>query len=351
MRSETKAMQHRSADFSLPKLASFLIPRFFQWMASKFEPTSVLTPALSLSRGRFFRCPTRILAAGLVGSTPDKLRVDNGCSLSPGERVRVRASVTLLLLITLLLTSSAFVHAADYPAPIEGDHIIRDFRFQSGETLPELRMHYRTFGQPARDKDGIVRNAILVLHGTTGNSTQFMRVEFAGELFGQGQLLDASRYFIVIPDNLGHGQSSKPSDGLRARFPRYGYRDMIEAQRRLLVEGVGVDHLRLIIGTSMGGMHTWLWGEAYPDFMDALMPLASLPTQISGRNRVWRRVIIDAIRTDPEWQEGNYQTQPRGMRLALEMSYFMGNNPVQRLKEAPTLAAADAALPWDRKRP
>lgn len=234
--------------------------------------------------------------------------------------------------------------AADYPTPTEGDHIIRDFRFQTGETLSEVRMHYRTLGTPRRDSQGIVRNAVLVLHGTTGSSAQFLRAEFAGELFGKDQLLDASRYFIIIPDNLGHGQSSKPSDGLRATFPRYGYRDMIEAQLRLLADGLGVNHLRLVIGTSMGGMHTWLWGQMHPDFMDALLPLASLPTQISGRNRVWRRLIIDAIRTDPEWLEGNYQTQPRGMRLALEMSWLMGSNPIQRLQEAPTFAASDEVL-------
>jgi homoserine O-acetyltransferase/O-succinyltransferase len=234
--------------------------------------------------------------------------------------------------------------AADYPTPAESDFIIRDFHFQSGETLPELKIHYRTLGSPRRDAEGIVRNAVLILHGTSGSSTQFLRAEFAGELFGKGQLLDASRYFIVIPDNLGHGKSSKPSDGLRAKFPRYGYHDMIEAQRRLLIEGLGVNHLRLILGTSMGGMHTWLWGALHPEFADALMPLASLPTQISGRNRVWRRVIIDAIRTDPEWRDGDYASQPRGLRVALEMSWFMGNNPVQRLKEAPTLAQADDVL-------
>jgi len=243
-----------------------------------------------------------------------------------------------------LLAGPAFLHAANYPQPTEGDHVLRDFRFASGEILPEVRMHYRSLGQPVRDDKGIVRNAVLILHGTTGSGAQFIRPEFAGELFGPGQLLDATRYFIVIPDNLGHGQSSKPSDGLRAKFPRYGYRDMIEVQRRVLTEGLGVNHLRLVMGTSMGGMHTWLWGQMHPDFMDALMPLASLPTQISGRNRVWRRLIIDAIRTDPEWREGDYQTQPRGMRTALEMSWLMGNNPVQRLKEAPTLARADDVL-------
>ena len=181
----------------------------------------------------------------------------------------------------------ARLSAAEYPPPAEGDLVIRDFHFQSGESLPELRMHYRTLGTPQRDQQGVIGNAILILHGTTGSSSQFIRPEFAGELFGKGQLLDAGRYYIVIPDNLGHGKSSKPSDGLRAKFPPYGYRDMIEAQRRLLSEGLNVDHLRLIIGTSMGGMHTWLWGELHPKFMDALMPLASLPAQISGRNRAW----------------------------------------------------------------
>jgi len=189
-----------------------------------------------------------------------------------------------------------------------------------------------------------VSNAILILHGTTGSSGQFMRPEFAGELFGKGQLLDAERYYIVIPDNLDHGKSSKPSDGLRAKFPRYAYGDMIEAQRRLLAEGLKVDHLRLIIGTSMGGMHTWLWGELHPKYMDALMPLASLPAQISGRNRAWRRLIIDAIRTDPEWQDGNYKSQPRGLRAGLEMGWLMSSNPLQRFKEAPTLTQADETL-------
>jgi len=205
-------------------------------------------------------------------------------------------------------------------------------------------MHYRTLGTPRFDKRGVVENAVLILHGTTGNGSNFLRSEFAGELFNPGQAFDAERYFLILPDNVGHGRSSKPSDGLRAKFPRYGYRDMIEAQHRLLIEGLKVDHLRLVIGTSMGGMQTWLWGEMYPDFADALMPLASLPTQISGRNRVWRRMIIDAIRTDPEWQSGDYTTQPHGLRLAAELLFFMSSNPVQRQKEAPTLAVADQTL-------
>jgi homoserine O-acetyltransferase len=210
--------------------------------------------------------------------------------------------------------------------------------------LPELRMHYRTLGTPRLDDKGMVRNAVLILHGTTGNGSNFLRAQFAGELFGKGQLLDATRYYLILPDNVGHGQSSKPSDGWHARFPKYGYRDMVEAQHRLLTEGLKVNHLRLVMGTSMGGMHTWLWGETFPEFMDALMPLASLPTQISGRNRMWRRIIIDSIRTDPDWHNGEYQAQPHGLLVAEEMLAFMSSNPVQRLKQAPTLAEADQVL-------
>jgi homoserine O-acetyltransferase/O-succinyltransferase len=239
--------------------------------------------------------------------------------------------------------------AADFPDPVPGDCILRDFKFTSGETLPEVRIHYRTLGSPTRDDKGIVRNAVLVLHGTGGEGGRFVGKDavgqmFAGELFGKGQPLDATRYYIVIPDNLGHGQSTKPSDKLHARFPKYGYHDMISAQHRLLTEGLKVNHLRLVMGTSMGGMQTWLWGQKYPDFMDALMPLASLPTQISGRNFVWRKMISDAIRTDPEWHDGEYKTKPPGLRVAVEMLYFMGSNPIIRQKEGPTRAAAEKAL-------
>jgi homoserine O-acetyltransferase len=235
-------------------------------------------------------------------------------------------------------------HAADYQAPVQGDFVLRDFHFASGESLPELRMHYRTLGKPVRDSKGMVRNAVLITHGTGGTSTQFLRPEFAGELFAAGGLLDAARYYIILTDGIGHGQSSKPSDGLRASFPHYGYRDMVDAQHRLLLEGLGVDHLRLVMGTSMGGMQAWVWGERYPEFMDALMPLASLPTQIAGRNRAWRRVVIDAIRNDPEWKGGNYSAQPQSLRVALEMLYLMGSNPVLRQQQSPTLAGTDVAL-------
>ncbi|HET9417763.1 MAG TPA: alpha/beta fold hydrolase [Chthoniobacterales bacterium] len=236
------------------------------------------------------------------------------------------------------------VFAADYSAPSEGEYTIRDFKFQSGETLPELRIHYRTLGKPEKDSQGKTTNAVLIMHGTTGNGAQFIRPEFAGELFGKDQPLDATKFFIVLPDGIGHGKSSKPSDGMHAKFPRYGYLDMIEAQYRLLTEGLGVNHARLVMGTSMGGMHTWLWGELHPEFMDALLPLASLPAQISGRNRAWRRLIIDAIRNDPAWNGGEYKTQPPSLRTAAEMLWLMSSNPVLRQKEAATLAEADVKI-------
>jgi homoserine O-acetyltransferase len=248
------------------------------------------------------------------------------------------------LVIPLLLLASPPLTAADYPEPTEADLVLRDFRFASGETLPELRVHYRTLGTPHRDGRGAVANAVLILHGTTGSGANFLRPEFAGELFGKGQPLDATRYYLILPDGIGHGGSSKPSDGLRARFPQYGYRDMVAAQHRLLTEGLKVDHLRLVMGTSMGGMHTWLWGQTYPEFMDALLPLASLPTQISGRNRAWRRVVSDAIRNDPAWQGGEYRAQPPSLRTAAEMLFLMSNNPVERQKEAPTRERADRLL-------
>ena len=248
------------------------------------------------------------------------------------------------VLFLLVVLSLGALEAAEYPAPVEGDHVIRDFKFASGEALPELRLHYRTIGKPLKDENGGVRNAVLITHGTTGSGAQFIRPEFAGELFGAGQSLDASKFFIILPDGIGHGKSSKPSDGLRAKFPRYGYADMVEAQFRLLTERLEVKRARLIMGTSMGGMHTWLWGATHPDFMDALLPLASLPAQIAGRNRAWRRMIIDAIRHDPEWRGGDYSAQPQSLRTAVQMLWLMSSNPVLRQKESPTLATTDEAL-------
>jgi homoserine O-acetyltransferase/O-succinyltransferase len=251
----------------------------------------------------------------------------------------IRIAGLALMLMSLSASPSS---AADYPAPVQGDFVIRNFTFSAGGSLPDIRMHYCTLGRAQRDASGVVRNAVLVLHGTTGSGAQFLRPDFAGELFGPGQPLDAATHFIVIVDNLGHGQSSKPSDGLRATFPKYGYRDMVAAQYRLLTEGLGVNHLRLVIGTSMGGMHAWLWGEMYPTFADALMPLASLPSQISGRNRMWRRIAIDAITADPGWNGGDYSAQPRGLQTASGVLALVSSNPVLRQQESPNLAAADA---------
>jgi homoserine O-acetyltransferase/O-succinyltransferase len=238
----------------------------------------------------------------------------------------------------------AGARGAGHPGVREGDVVLRDFAFASGETLPELRVHYRVLGRPQRDAQGVVRNAVLILHGTTGSGAQFLRPEFAGELFGPGQPLDAARYFVILRDAIGHGGSAKPSDGLRAKFPRYGYRDMVTADYRMLTEGLGVNRLRLVMGASMGGMHVWVWGGMYPDFMDALMPFGSLPVQVSGRNRVWRRIVADAIRHDPEWRGGNYIAQPPSLRLVAQMLFFMSSNPVLRQHAAPTRAQADAVL-------
>ena len=251
----------------------------------------------------------------------------------------------ILAAFALLCATSWALAQGIGPAPVEADFIVKDFRFRNGDLMQALKIHYRTVGTLRRDARGHASNVVLVLHGTGGTGAQFVRPEFSGELFRPGGLLDAERYFIVLPDGIGHGGSSKPSDGLRGRFPAYGYEDMVDAQYRLLTEGLGVDHVRLVMGTSMGGMHTWLWGERHPDFMDALMPLASLPTQISGRNRLWRRVIIDAIRDDPAWQNGNYVTQPKtGMTVALEMLMFMGSSPVLRQADMPTRAKADDVI-------
>ncbi|GAA0636976.1 alpha/beta fold hydrolase [Brevundimonas lenta] len=243
-------------------------------------------------------------------------------------------------LVGLALSTTALAQ----PVPAEGDYTARDFAV-AGQTLPELKIHYRTLGRPHRGADGRVDNAVLLLHGTGGSGAQFLSPQFAGELFGPGQPLDTTRYFIIMPDNLGHGASSKPSDGLRARFPEYGYDDMVEAQRRLLVDGLGVDRLRLILGTSMGCMHAFVWGEEHPDFADALMPLACQPTAIVGRNRLWRAMLQDGIRSDPAWQGGDYQTQPQqGLRTAVDLLILAGGAAIPLQNDLPTRAAADEWL-------
>ena len=247
------------------------------------------------------------------------------------SRVHVAVAFALALI-------AAPAGAADYPAPKQGDWIARDFRFHTGEVMPELRLHYTTIGDPSGQP-------VLVLHGTTGSGASMLTPAFAGELFGSGQPLDAARYYIILPDGIGHGKSSKPSDGLRTKFPRYDYADMVDAQYRLLKEGLGVSHLRLVIGNSMGGMHTWLWGEKYPDFMDALAPMAAQPTAMSSRNWMMRRLIIDTIRNDPDWKDGNYTTPPRALRAA---AVFFGvatsGGTLAYQKLASTREAADKLL-------
>jgi homoserine O-acetyltransferase/O-succinyltransferase len=251
-------------------------------------------------------------------------------------------SPSVVFAIAIALTAS--LPAQELPKPAEGDFAVHNFRFRSGETLPELNLHYATYGKPVTDASGRVSNAVMVLHGTGGSGQQFTGVRFASVLFGPGQLLDASRYYIILPDSVGHGHSTKPSDGLHAKFPHYDYDDMVEAQHRLLTEGLKVNHLRLLMGTSMGCMHSWVWLETYPDFMDAAMPLACLPVQIAGRNRMTRKMIIDSIRGDPGWMDGEYKTQPRGLQTALYMLLIMGSSPLQMQKDEPTRDRADAFL-------
>jgi homoserine O-acetyltransferase len=242
-----------------------------------------------------------------------------------------------MLKVGAIFTLAMICRAADYPAPVEADFTIKDFHFHSGESLPELRLHYTTVGNPSNP-------AVLIMHGTGGTGRAFLSAGFGGELFGPGQPLDATKYFIVLPDGIGHGKSSKPSDGLRAHFPHYCYDDMVVADYRLLTEQMGIKHMRLIMGTSMGAMHSWVFGEMYPDFMDALMPLASAPVEIAGRNRILRRMIIDSIRNDPEWKNGDYEKPPRGLISAQYGLTMMTSSPLQMLKQSPTRALADKAF-------
>jgi homoserine O-acetyltransferase/O-succinyltransferase len=242
----------------------------------------------------------------------------------------LRAICTVALLLPAVAAA-----AADYPAPRQGEWIARDFKFHTGETLPEVRLHYTTVGDP-------VGTPVVVLHGSGGSAASMLGAGFAGELFGPGQPLDATKHYIIIPDALGHGRSSKPSDGLKTKFPQYDYADMVDAQHRLLAEGLGIKHVRLIIGNSMGGMNTWLWGERYPGYMDALVPMAAQPTAMASRNWMLRRMMLETIRNDPEYQAGNYTTQPRFMKIA---SAFFGiataGGTLHYQKLAPTREKAD----------
>jgi homoserine O-acetyltransferase/O-succinyltransferase len=277
-------------------------------------------------------------------------------------RLRIRGRGHLSLSIVVVTVASLYLamvcvaqqspsQSAGKLTPQEGDYVSRDFHFTTGETAPELRLHYMTLGKPERDATGKVTNAVLILHGTGGSGRQFLAPQFAGVLFGSGQLLDTSRYFIILPDDIGHGKSSKPSDGMHAHFPQYDYDDMVAAQHELLEKGLSVNHLRLVLGTSMGCMHAWVWGETYPDFMDALMPLACLPVQIAGRNRLWRKMVIDGIRQDPDWKNGDYTTEPRAaLQIGADFLLIAGSAPLLMQKDLPTRDAADQYLDDSMKR-
>jgi homoserine O-acetyltransferase len=251
----------------------------------------------------------------------------------------------LTFLLLALFAGAPAAAQADWAARLtEGDVALRDFRFRSGEALPELRVHYATLGTPRRDASGRIDNAVMVLHGTGGSGRQFLQPQFADELYGPGQPLDLARYFIILPDNIGHGRSSKPSDGLRMRFPVYDYDDMVEAQR-LMLERLGVTRLRLIMGTSMGCMHIFVWAEAHPDFARALMPMACLPVEIAGHNRMWRRAAVEGIRRDPAWRDGNYATQPvQGLRTAVSILQIAGFAPLYLQRAFPGRETADAYI-------
>jgi homoserine O-acetyltransferase len=226
----------------------------------------------------------------------------------------------------------------------QGDYVVRNFRFTTGETLPELKLHYTTLGTPRKDARGVVRNAVMILHGTGGSGRSFLSATYADELFGPGKLLDTAHYYVVLPDGIGHGGSSKPSDGMHAHFPRYTYDDMVRSQYMLLTEHLGVNHLRLIMGTSMGCMHAWTWGYTYPSFADGLVPLACAPTQIAGRNRMIRTMIMDDITTDSGYKGGEYTTPPAGLKPALQLLYLMGSAPLLQQRQAPTRDRADSLI-------
>ena len=266
------------------------------------------------------------------------------------NRRKLQLIFTLAALLPLTAVPS-HAQATNVPAGNEANYVIHDFHFKSGESLPELRIHYVTFGKPERDKGGRVTNAVLILHGTSGSSRSLLNPVFAGVLFAPGGLLDITRYYVIVPDSIGHGKSSKPSDGLHAKFPQYDYDDMVAAQHELVEKGLGVNHLRLVMGTSMGCMHSWVWGETYPDFMDALMPLACQPVQIAGRNRMFRKMTMDAIREDPDWKNGDYTAEPQeSLKFAADIFILASSAPLQMQKSAPTRDDADKLLADSQKR-
>jgi homoserine O-acetyltransferase/O-succinyltransferase len=248
----------------------------------------------------------------------------------------------ICVLAVTLFSSLALGQGNSKYAVTEGDYVAHNFKFRSGEQMAELRLHYRTLGKPAKDASGKITNAVLILHGTTGSGAQFLAPYFADELYNPGQPLDTNKYFIILADGIGHGKSSKPSDGMHAHFPQYDYDDMVLAQHMMLTEGLGVQHLRLLFGTSMGCMHAFVWGETYPDFVDALMPMACLPVELAGRNRLWRKMAMDAIRDDPAWQGGDYKEEPvQGLRAARDLLVIAGGATLPMQKNLPTRDAAD----------
>lgn len=248
-----------------------------------------------------------------------------------------------IMIAAMALTFATAAAAQDWKKSArEADFVIENFEFRSGETLADLNLHYTTLGKPKRDKQGRITNAVMILHGTGGTGQQFYRPQFADVLFKKGGLLDPRKYYIILPDNIGHGKSSKPSDGMRAHFPDYDYHDMVALQHRLLTEGLGVDHLRLLMGTSMGCMHGFMWGEIYPDFVTAMMPLACQPVEIAGRNRMWRKMTIDAIRNDPDWKGGDYEEQPKeALRTVASLLLIAGGSAIPLQEEYPTREAVD----------
>jgi len=274
------------------------------------------------------------------------------------KAVRVAISALAVVLATTAAPARNAAAAKSKPAakpaatpapppmrPREGDFVLRDFKFRSGESLAELKIHYLTLGRPVRDSSGSIANAVLVLHGTGGTGRQFLSPQFANVLYPPGGLLDTTRTYVILPDGIGHGRSSKPSDGLKMKFPKYDYDDMVEAQYRLVTEYLGVKKLRLVMGTSMGGMHTWVWGETHPDAMRALMPLGCNPIEIAGRNRLWRAMVLDAIKSDPAWHDGDYVNQPSsGLRAAADLLIIAGTAPALMQREMPKRDSVESYL-------
>ena len=257
-----------------------------------------------------------------------------------GRRTRAALVAAGVLLALLPGAGQAQTAPAGFPNQREADLVVRDFRFADGSTLPEVKLHYTTLGTPHRDAAGEINNAVLVLHGTTGTGKSYLIPTLGPDLFGPGAPLDATRTFVILPDGIGRGGSSKPSDGLRARFPRYGYGDVVEGQHRVVTEGLGIRRLRLVLGTSMGGMQAWMWGERYPAMMDRIMAVASQPIPVSGRNALWRRLLIEGIRNDPDWRGGDYSEQPRHFARVLPIFNIMTESVLGLQKQAPTYPAA-----------